>query len=366
MCAMTVLRERRSAQSIRLVATLLASAVLATLAAIVLGPTSYACACGAFVAPSGERATMNHEVALVHWDGTTETILMQLALDASTSNVALVVPTPAPATVTAGDKATFVELESLTAPQVQDRKHWKLGMLSAESSSDAARASAPRVLKQVQLGPLQATTLAGGDLAGLQKWLVDNGYSIRPEVSDALGPYVRDGWSFVAMRLTSSDPIVGGLKPVQMAFPSSKLVYPMRLSVAATRPQEVTVYTLADHRQQRTDADAAGQSSTVEFAGDVSTAVHDPLLRELTVNHGGYLTKISVNIPKPSQISSDFAFGNAPKDDAYRQVVYRDRDVVIPIELIVFVGLVALIAAIVTALVVVRLRRRRRAGAGHA
>ncbi len=341
-------------------------ALLATLAAIVLGPTSYACACGAFVAPRGERATMNHEVALMHWDGTTETILMQLALDASTSNVALVVPTPAPATVTAGDKATFVELDSLTAPQVQQRKHWKLGMLSAASAHQAARAGAPTVINQVQLGPLQATTLAGGDLAGLQKWLADNGYSIRPEITDALGPYVKDGWSFVAMRLTSSDPIVGGLNPVQMTFPSSRLVYPMRLSVAAPSPQEVTVYTLSDHRQQRTDADAAGQAAqtnTVEFAGNVSTAVHDPLLRELTGNHGGYLTKILVNIPKPSQISSDFAFGNAPNDDAYRQVVYQDHDVVIPIELLVFAVLVlVVIAATVTVLFIVRRHRRRGAG----
>ncbi len=365
---MIVLRVRRSAQSLGLLARLLAATLLvalATLASLVLGPTSYACACGAFVAPSGERATMNHEVALVHWDGTTETILMQLALDASTSNVALVVPTPAPATVTAGDKATFLELDSLSAPQVQQRRHWKLGAMYGELSQ-AASARPPSVLDQVQLGPLQATTLAGGDLAGLQKWLADNGYAIRPEVSDALGPYVRDGWSFVAMRLTSPDPIVGGLKPVQMTFPSSQLVYPMRLSVAALQPQEVTVYTLSDHRQRRTDADAAGQTNTVQFAGNVGTAVHDPLLRELTGNHGGYLTKIVVNIPKPAQISSDFTFGNAANDDAYRQVVYHDHTVVIPIELVAFVGLVLLIAAIVIALFVVRHRRRRGAGAGHA
>jgi hypothetical protein len=366
---MTVLRARRSAQSIRLVAALLASAMLATLAAIMLGPASYACACGALVAPSGERATMNHEVALVHWDGTTETILMQLAVDASTSNVALVVPTPAPATVTAGDRATFVELDSLTAPQVQQRERWKLRRIFGELSEAPSGAHAPNVINQVQLGPLQATTLAGGDLTGLQKWLADNGYSIRPEVTDALGPYVKDGWSFVSMRLTSSTPIVGGLNPVQMTFPSSRLVYPMRLSVAAPSPQEVTVYTLSDHRQQRTDADAAGQAgqaTTVEFAGNVATAVHDPLLRELTGNHGGYLTKISVNIPKPSQISSDFTFGNAPNDDAYRQVVYQDHDVVIPIELLAFAGVVILAIAGTVTTRVVRRRRRRQADAGPA
>ncbi len=41
-----------------------------------LAPVGHACACGAAVAPSGTQATFNHEVALVHWDGSTETILM--------------------------------------------------------------------------------------------------------------------------------------------------------------------------------------------------------------------------------------------------------------------------------------------------
>jgi hypothetical protein len=58
---------------------------------------------------------------------------------------------------------------------------------------------------------LAARTLASGDLADLQKWFADNGYAIRPAASDALNPYVHDGWSFVAMRLTSSAPMWAGL-----------------------------------------------------------------------------------------------------------------------------------------------------------
>ncbi|HTQ21409.1 DUF2330 domain-containing protein [Mycobacterium sp.] len=352
---MTVLRVYRLA----LAAVTL---VWAALGALALAAPSQACACGAVVAPPDAQATMNHEVALVHWDGSTETILMQLALNASTDNVALVVPTPTPAKVTAGDKATFTELDSLTAPQTQQRKHWTLGFwLFARSAPDAAApAGAPNVVNQVHLGPLEATTLAGGDLAGLQKWLADNGYAIRPAVSNALDPYVRDGWSFVAMRLTSTAPIVGGLKPVRMTFQSSQLVYPMRLSVAAQSAQQVTIFTLSDHRQQRTDADASAQSSEVQFAGNVSSVVRDPLLHELAGNHGAYLTKMQMNIPKPSKISSDFAFGNAPNDDPYRQVVYVEHDEVIPIELIIlatllFGGVVAAVAFVVF------LRRRRRA-----
>lgn len=359
MCAMTVLRVCR----LMVAAALLASVAMAI---TVLAPPGYACACGAVVAPGGQQATMNHEVALVHWDGTTETILMQLALNASTDNVALVVPTPSPATVVVGDKATFVELDSTSAPQVKQRRHWKLGLFFAASAprEGAVAARPPDVVNQVHLGPLEATTLAGGDLAGLQKWLADNGYAIRPAVSDALGPYVRGDWSFVAMRLTSTAPIVGGLSPVRMTFQSSQLIYPMRLSVAAPSPQQVTVFTLSDHRQQRTDADAtgqAGQSSEVQFAGSVSTAARDQLLHELAGNHGGYVTKIQVNIPTPSQISSDFTFGNAPSDDAYRQVVYVDRNVAIPIELILFAAFVFAVIVAMVAIVAVRRQRRQHA-----
>jgi hypothetical protein len=339
----------------------LAIVVVLLAANMVLAAPSQACACGAAVAPQGSRATMNHEVALVHWDGTTETIVMQLAMNASTDNVALVVPTPAPATVTLADKASFAELDSLSAPRIVQRKHWKLGLaLMAGAPRDAATAAAraPDVVNQVQLGPLEATTLAGGDLAGLQKWLSDNGYAIRPEVSDALGPYVRDGWSFVAMRLTSTAPIVGGLSPVRMTFQSTQLVYPMRLSVAAQSAQQVTVFTLSDHRQQRTDPDAARQHTEVQFAGNVSE-VHDPLLRELAGNHGAYLTKIQVDA-NPEQISSDFSFANAPNDDAYRQVVVVNRDAIIPIELVVL-GLLVFAGIVATVGFLTVRRRRRRA-----
>jgi hypothetical protein len=344
----------------------LVAVVLATAANVAMAAPGSACACGAVVPPVGGQVAMNHEVALAHWDGSRETIVMQLALNADTNNVALVVPTPTPATVAEGDKATFTELDTLTAPRVQQRRHWVLGSTGSGTPAplEAAAARGPAVVNQVHLGPLEATTLAGGDLNGLQKWLGDNGYAIRPAVSDALAPYLRDGWSFVAIKLTSSDPIVGGLKPVRMTFQSSQFVYPMRLSVAAQGPQQVTVFTLSDHRQQRTDADAAaqaGQTTQIEFAGNVSAAVHDPLLHKLTEGHGGFLTRIQVSIPDPERISSDFAFGNATNDDAYRQVIYVDRDAVIPIELIVLAGAVLTVIAVTVVVAVVALRRRRRA-----
>lgn len=312
-------------------------------ATMVLATPSYACACGAAVTAHGSQATLNHEVALLHWDGTTETIVMQLAMNADTDNVALVVPTPTPAIVTTADQSTFGELDTLSAPLIEHQRHWSLRRGVGASGPQEAAARAPHVLNQVRLGPLEATTLTGGDLSGLQTWLSDNGYAIRPAVSAALDPYVRDGWAFVAIRLTSTDLIVGGLDPVRMTFRSSRVkMVTCCGSWAAT-----------DSRMGYTH---------VRFAGDMSTAVRDPLLRELIGNHGSYLTKVEVDIYQTSRISSDFTFGNAPNDDPYRQVVTVYDDVALPPLLLVVVSAIAVGAA--GGAVVVVLRRRRRAHTG--
>ncbi len=62
---------------------------------------------------------------------------------------------------------------------------------SHEGALPGARTGALDVVSQVQLGPLEATTLAGGDVAGLQKWSADNGYAIKAAVLQAMNPCVR-------------------------------------------------------------------------------------------------------------------------------------------------------------------------------
>src|SRR3981081_3872322 len=89
----------------------LVAAVLATLTNVAVATPGHACACGAVVPPVGGQAAMNHEVALAHCTESIETIVIQLALNADTNNVALVVPTPTPAAVAEGDLATFAELD---------------------------------------------------------------------------------------------------------------------------------------------------------------------------------------------------------------------------------------------------------------
>jgi hypothetical protein len=317
------------------------------------GGTAGACACGGIVSPDLD-ARVTGEQALVSLDAGTETIVMRLDMHSVADNAALIVPTPTPATASAAEQGLFGDLERLTAPRLEN---------AAAAGTDldeagAARGGAPTVVAQVQLGPLEATTLTGGDLSGVRRWLDSHGYTMRPEVGAQLDPYLRQGWSFVAMRLTGDEPLTGQLDPVRLDFASDQLVYPMRMSAAAKDIQHVVVYTLGPHRMQRTDADASTQDVVVDYAGPVAGRTTEETLTELT-RHNPYLTRISTTIADPASIATDFTFGPAPTDDPYQQVIRgaeptADTGVLLAIAASAVVVVVA--AAVLTVLVV---RHRR-------
>ncbi|KXP15108.1 DUF2330 domain-containing protein [Tsukamurella pseudospumae] len=295
------------------------SALVALLAAtsLVSAPTASACACGAPAMPDGVDATATQEIALVSGDGRTETIEMRLALQSAGDRGALVVPTPAPATVSGGTAETFTELGWITKPRVDTRRRL-FGFPNLIPLMGAGNPGAPEVLGRVRIGPIEAVTLRGGDAPGLQRWLSDNGFALRAEVAATLTGYVADGWSFVALRLVGDD-LRGGLKPVRLTFPSTELVYPMRMSRAARQSQRVTVYALGHHRVERTDADRGRQDTTLEFAGRIGAATHDPRLTELSAGVGDYLTRITTEAA-PESITTDFRFGRAATDEPYQRV----------------------------------------------
>lgn len=293
------------------------AAVTWSVAMLGVGPggAAGACACGAIVSHDPD-AQVTGEQVLVAIDGTTETIVMRLDVQSVTADAALIVPTPAPATATQASQGLFPELERLTAPHVDPSRTG----LNDSDEVGALPGGAPTVVAQVQLGPLEATTLTGGDLAGVRGWLDGHGYHLRPDVSARLEPYLHQGWSFVAMRLTGEKPLAGQLDPVRLDFASPSMVYPMRLSAAARDVQRVVVYTLAGHRMQRTDADAPAQNPTVDFAGSIAGRTADETLTELSAVNP-FLTRISTVITDPASITTDFTFGPAPTDATYQRVL---------------------------------------------
>ncbi len=342
-------------------------ALVAVLASVLLlgsSTVATACACGGLLS-SDPSLRVADEVALVTGDGSTETAVIRLNLSTTADNAALVVPTPAPATVTAAPAELFDDLAGLSAPRIETVRRWTIGGFGAAASEGrtaGAPGGGPTVLRQVQLGPLGATTLSGGDLAGVQKWLQDNGYQLRPEISDGLEPYLREGWSVVAMRLNTGTPVEslnGPLAPVTLNFAADELTYPMRMSAQAKSPQTVVTYTLGAYRMQRTDPDSATQTVEIDYAGSIAGRTDNATLTRLAgePGSGDYLTKMTTTIIDPAAITSDFRFGPAPTDEPLQRVAYRYEYT--DVTLLLLGGAVVLLTAAVGVIVLIRRERRR-------
>lgn len=338
-----------------------AVALVASVAALLTGGTAAAparaCACGGVVSLD-DRARVGGETAVVSWDGQRESVLMRLDMRSGGDRTALIVPTPTPATVTAGDSAVFGELARLTAPERVTEHDW-FGAPGFDGAGAGAPGNAPTVHSQVRLGPLEATTLSGGDLTGVRAWLDEHGYTLKPEVTATLDPYLREGWSFVALRLTSTTELTGALDPVAFTFAADRLVYPMRMSAAATGAPSVRLYLLGEHRLTRADADAGTQHTVTEFAGRVDLG-DAPVLAALVPPTHTYLTELAIGIPEPARITSDFTFTTAPTDDPVRER-YVAREYVdilgLPAGYVLIVA--GLSVVVIAGAVVLGVRRRR-------
>lgn len=310
-----------------------------------------ACACGAPAPQPGSEVDVDRETAIVRWDGELEEIVMRLDMRSDAGSTGLVVPTPSPATVSLGDAAVFDAITEEIAPEtIVEYDWWGIPMLGA--GEGAPGGGAPEVLAQVQLGPVEATTLAASDTAGLQQWLDENGFALSDAVEAELEPYVADGWSFVALRLNGEEPLEGALDPIRFTFETDALVYPMRMSRASEHEQFVRLFIFGDHRAEVTNA--AGAYYTVAHAAPVQDAGLQPL--------GAFLTVADLAWYDPaSEITEDLDIADAPDDTPVVQTITRTEMVEVlgfPAGPLIVGGVVVLILVLAILLVVLLNRRR--------
>lgn len=274
------------------------------LVALPVAPAA-ACACGGVAPSPGSEVAVGEERAIVSWADGMQQIDLLLGVLSTDTETGLVFPTPSPATVSLGDREDFAAIGRVTTPvRVEDYDWWS----PPDEGSAGAPGGAPVILDQVQLGPIEAVTLAASDAAGLADWLGGNGFGLAPEVSALLEGYVDRGWYFVALRLTGDAPLEGDLDPLRFRFASDALVYPLELSRAALSPQTVRLYVFDDHRQ-RVEFSGAGEPSSAF----VSWAA--PVAGTEVERFGAYLTVFELYFSDPStQILGDLEFADALSD----------------------------------------------------
>lgn len=313
----------RRAVSLALVAVLLA------LMAVVLMPSAQACGCGGFVSDEHSEVAVEAETAAISWDGQHERIVLSMAALSDAAEAALLLPTPAPAQVALAEEGVFAELEQIIAPQVQVQYRWWPDMRPSPDGDgdDGAPVGTVQVLETVDLGPLEATVLSAGDGAELAQWLDDHGYVMDDALAETVRPYVAEGWYYVAVRLTAeTESLSGELPALDIEFASSAIIYPMRMSAAATQAQSVRTYVFADQRVARTDPTGQSVDVQLRYAGAPETAeIANGTVSEL-LQAGGYLTVMDQSFGSPSQqIVSDFVFERSSNGGDYRETIIEER-----------------------------------------
>jgi hypothetical protein len=254
----------------------------------------------------GERAI----ISVVDGIQTTDLLLETTSTSATAG---LIFPTPTPATVSLGDLDDFDAIESAMLPRpsyVDD--WWGIDAIVAEVSRDDQ--SIPVVLNHVELGDIEATTLAASDSQGLLTWLRTNDFALSSATSALLAPYVKAGWSFVAVKLTSDKDLEGTLDPVRVSFETDSLVYPIRLIQGYTEPHSLRLYVIDDHRVELVREAEKGKSpQPINAAQKVTWAA---TLRSGEPQAGRFLTVFDVRFDDPDQqASSDIYFAPAKAND---------------------------------------------------
>jgi hypothetical protein len=240
---------------------------LATLVAAVVVWSPDAWACGCFAGPTtaatpvvqaGERilfAVQNGKV--------TAHIQIQYAGDAK--DFGWLLPLPSVPVLKAGTEDLFTQLAATTDPRFQLNFQTtgrcpqraapvfgcgapaSLSSIDRVGAGEQAPPSSPLVFT-ASVGPYDAAVLKADDKTELLGWLSRNRFVV-PTTSDAaLGPYLRPGAYFLALKLKSGK-TTGDLTPIVVEYPSDLPMIPITLtSIGATPNMGIQVYLVGNGR----------------------------------------------------------------------------------------------------------------------
>src|SRR5699024_11052978 len=144
----------------------------------------------------------SNESAIISWDGEEQRIIMSLDVDSPTSDAALLIPTPAPATVEIAQDSAFAELAEFTSPRVREVDLWWPEWLVREDlDNDGVSIASGPPPPPVPIGGAEVDVIDASDAGRLESWLSKNDYVMRDDVAEALVPYIQQGWHFLLVKL---------------------------------------------------------------------------------------------------------------------------------------------------------------------
>lgn len=226
-------------------------------------------ACGCFAPPSvTEPVVQAGERILFAVDNGKVIAHIQIQYSGQAKDFGWLVPLPAVPVVKVGTNELFSALSSVTSPSYTVQQTFSgAGCRSQPSLSLGCGAASPSaistggetidrvepfkpspVVVRDVVGAFEYVVLKADDRTEMFKWLSDNRFYVPTGTQDAVGPYVRPGAFFLALKLKASAS-VGDITPIVLEYPAELPMIPLILtSVGATPNMGVQVWVVGTGR----------------------------------------------------------------------------------------------------------------------
>jgi hypothetical protein len=132
-----------------------------------------------------------------------------------------------------------------------------IAKFAAPARAERERTLGVTVEAQYTVGEYDIIILSANESAGLETWLIENGYRIPKGASSVLHSYIKQHLKFFVAKVNLGEQAKLGLmhfRPLQIAFESPRFMLPIRLgTVNADGPQELFLYVLTKQGRVRDD-----------------------------------------------------------------------------------------------------------------
>jgi hypothetical protein len=223
--------------------------------------------CGFYVAKADSSLYNQASQIIYARDGNRSNITMVSDFQGSVKDFAMVVPVPV---VLKEDDISVLEsdlvqkLDAYSAPRLVEyfdenpceERRLVLPQTAAPTSAPDPRTVEKRsdstlgvtVEATYNIGEYTILILSATESAGLETWLVQNGYKLPKGASAALAPYIKMDMKFFVAKVNLEKYDSSGfttLRPIQMSFESKDFMLPLRLGMLnAKGDQDLIIYTL--------------------------------------------------------------------------------------------------------------------------
>jgi len=222
--------------------------------------------CGFYVAKADAKLFNKSSQVIIVRNGDKTTITMSSDFEGDVKDFAVVVPVPVvlkKEQIKIVDQSLFEKVDSYSGPRLvsyydEDPCSKPVSYFSSKQLSNveitSARASmvnksvneTVKIEAQYQVGEYDILILSATESAGLERWLLANGYKIPEGAQEVLDPYIKSNLKFFVVKANSEEMKKLGtdkLRPIQISFDSPKYMLPIRLGMAnAKSAQDMIVY----------------------------------------------------------------------------------------------------------------------------